>query len=78
MSLNRLGAPQKFTDASTIPTTDIYAGLREILKLPQGFCLVKCDTVRPDQKKYTADDVHSIVNNYPLGGSTGGSGFPGN
>lgn len=71
------GAPGKLTDSRTNPASDIYAGLREILKLPQGFCLVKCDTLKPGQTPLSADDVYSLTNKYPLEGPAAGSGYPG-
>lgn len=69
-----IGAPGKLTDARANPATDIYAGLREILKLPQGFCLVKCDTLKPGQTPLSADDVYALANKYPLEGPSVGSG----
>lgn len=68
------GVPSKLTDSRTVPTSDIYAGLREILKLPEGFCLVKCDTLKPGQTPLSADDVYALTNKYPLDGTGSGAG----
>lgn len=73
------GVPSKLIDSRSRPASDIYTGLREILKLPQGFCLVKCDTLKPGQTPLSADDVYALTNKYPLDGSGSGigSGYPG-
>lgn len=77
-SIFLLGGPSKLTDSRGGPATDIYAGLREILKLPQGFCLVKCDTLKPGQTPLSADDVYALTNKYPLDSSGRPiSGYPG-
>lgn len=47
------------TSIDTVPpsTSDIYAGIRNILKLPPGLCLVKCDTLREGQSPLTEDQI---------------------
>lgn len=45
------------TSVATIPSSDIYEGIRNILKLPPGLCLVKCDTLREGQTPLSEDQV---------------------
>lgn len=66
------------TSVDTVPpsTSDIYAGIRNILKLPPGLCLVKCDTLREGQSPLTEDQIRDWYDSTRpgLGGQTGSEG----
>ncbi|XP_031617781.1 hornerin isoform X2 [Contarinia nasturtii] len=46
--------------SSNVPSTEVLDGLRQVLKLPPGLCLVRCDTVRPGQS-LTTDELTGIL-----------------
>lgn len=59
------GQPNSYGNAGGIgssssgypPSTDVSAGLRALFKLPPGFCLVRCDTLRTGQISLTPDQI---------------------
>lgn len=54
------GQPQGTTNengAGGSPSTDVFAGLKNIFNLPPGLCLVRCDTLRPGQASLTPEQI---------------------
>lgn len=42
-------------------SSNVYDSLRDAFKLPAGLCLVRCDSLRPDQSPLSPDQVRDVL-----------------